>query len=140
MKIYREKTHTKTINMKTTNSDKTVFDLLDIPKEEYSMLLIESFHHWAGIYTSDSKELQEFLINSRIQNWFFKEYLKAENEWKNIIKMYSSSTLKTKREFYCSIVSRIYKIYPSAIFNGLKRSKNQKTILNLNKYDTLHKN
>lgn len=99
---------------------------------EHNKLILEKFIFWAGEITENRTQWQIVLTNRPIQNWFFQEYEKLEQEFISITKMYPRGSQRDDERLYVRVISAIYTIYPGALLEEIKRKHKEIPTKNLN--------
>tara|TARA_R110002096_G_scaffold369525_1_gene562766 strand:- start:1557 stop:1895 length:339 start_codon:yes stop_codon:yes gene_type:complete len=111
---------------------KTILEITNQTTKERNDMLLEAFFFWAGKFTTTKTQYQIVICSKPIQNWFFTEYAKLENEFIVFVNRHSGGSVKEDNTLYNRMMLKIYSIYPKVLLDDIKKKYNGIPMHNLN--------
>ena len=107
---------------------KTTAAKLGLTTGVYEFLLLDTFSKWCGKLANNNDQLQEYLTNQKLFNWFQTEYRKLEAEFNYLTDPFT--TLKPNDYFNCykQCTEKIFDIYPKPLIEEIRGYPVQKSI------------
>ena len=97
-------------------------------QERYNEIVFNLLFKWADLYSQGcNNKMQQIFANTQINNWFHTEYKKLLKQFKNDLKeaeKHYQTTARDRCKMYIETVTKIYDIYPSALLETIKTTKN----------------
>ncbi|MDB4157943.1 hypothetical protein N9609_00480 [bacterium] len=112
-----------------------IANILETTDEDYQLMVINHFALWCSTYSTSHQNLQSFVSNQKLLNWYQLQIKKLELVFYDKLSCKKRSTLEV-RVLYFEVISEIAAYYPPKYLLQRLRKMNSKiiesTIYNLN--------
>ncbi|GIZ10253.1 hypothetical protein [Flavobacterium sp. UMI-01] len=107
---------------------------LEMTENQYEQMIFGFYARWCESVTGNSRQFQQALANSSINNWFLMELTKCEAEFHQLTDRYVNSNV-TSFDFqkcYNECTYRMFNIRPAALLETIKIKQGVKVFNTIN--------
>lgn len=99
---------------------KTIAQKLNLSKEDYDFMILNSFYQWCMRYSANTGELQEMITNQHLFNWFQVEWKKQEAEFEYLSNPFENLTATDYKNCFNRCIDKLFNVFPSALLENIK--------------------
>ena len=113
-----------------------IANILETTEEDYQLMVINHFALWCSTYSTSHQNLQSFLSNQKLLNWYLLQIKRLELVFYDKLNVTQNIEIEDVRMLYFDVLSNVAEYYPPKHLLQRIRIKNtqsiKSTIYNLN--------